>query len=112
VRPLWAAAVQVLSPAGHGKSSLLKAIAGRIPPSDLDGKIWYGGKLGNEVNLDRLVMFVDQSDVHFPLLTVTETLQFSLECTNRLVSEAHVRGSACVDVAVVPVPASSMPLTA
>ena len=37
----FAVAAQLLAPAKHGKSSLMKVLAGRIPPSAVDGKVRY-----------------------------------------------------------------------
>ena len=42
--------------------------------------MWYGGKPAEEVNVNRLVSYVDQRDNHVPLLTVEETMKFSLYC--------------------------------
>jgi ABC-type multidrug transport system ATPase subunit len=72
----------LLAPARSGKSSLMKILAGRVASSRFHGKVWYGGRLAEEVNVNRLVGFVGQDDVHLPLLTVTETLEFSLACLN------------------------------
>ena len=44
----------LLAPSGHGKSTLLKALAGRIHSSKLCGNIWYGGELIEGVNTRRL----------------------------------------------------------
>ena len=44
----------LLAPSGHGKSTLLKALAGRIHSSKLCGNIWYGGELIDGVNTNRL----------------------------------------------------------
>jgi ABC-type multidrug transport system ATPase subunit len=43
-------------------------------------KVWYCGKTSTEINVHRLVGYVDQRDNHLPLLTVKETLEFALEC--------------------------------
>ena len=32
-------------------------------------QVWYGGKLANEVNVNRMVAFVGQSDMHLPLVS-------------------------------------------
>ena len=44
-----------------------------IPP-----QVWYGDKTESEVNVHRLVGYVDQYDNHLPLLTVRETMEYSL----------------------------------
>lgn len=46
----------------------------RVPP-----QVWYGGKLASEVNVHRMVGYVDQHDNHLPLMSVRETLEFSLK---------------------------------
>lgn len=47
---------------------------------DVSLQVWYGGKTSAEINVHRLVGYVDQRDNHLPLLTVKETLEFALEC--------------------------------
>jgi len=44
----------LLAPSGHGKSTLLKALAGRLSPAQLCGNIWYGGQPMRNVNYNRL----------------------------------------------------------
>lgn len=70
----------ILAPAGHGKTSLLRAIAGHIP--ELSGSVSYSGKTAADlrssgISLSRLVGYVDQLDRHIPLLTVAETVHFA-----------------------------------
>ncbi len=67
---------QLLAPARAGKSSLLKVLAGRVPSNRFDGSVWYGGQPAKAVNVNRLVAFVGQSDVHLPLLTVRLCMLF------------------------------------
>ncbi len=68
--PLSSTHSQLLAPARAGKSSLLKVLAGRVPSNRFEGSVWYGGQPAKAVNVNRLVAFVGQSDVHLPLLTV------------------------------------------
>ena len=42
-------------------------------------QVWYGGRTAKNINVHRLVGYVDQYDNHLPLLTVKETLEFSLQ---------------------------------
>eukprot|EP01138_Halocafeteria_seosinensis_P005227 gb/GECG01005344.1/.p1 GENE.gb/GECG01005344.1/~~gb/GECG01005344.1/.p1 ORF type:complete len:636 (+),score=51.49 gb/GECG01005344.1/:1-1908(+) len=71
----------MVAPPGHGKSSLLKAIAGRLPDSEFSGTIKYSGMRKHELpaSLNKLVGYVDQQDIHYPNLTVRETLEFACE---------------------------------
>ena len=75
----------VLAPPGHGKSTYLKALAGRLAgDSKLGGEVLYNGLSAAEVKrrgivLSKLVTYVGQTDMHFPVLTVKETLQFAAE---------------------------------
>ena len=74
----------VLAPPGHGKSVLLKALAGQLQnDSKLSGDIKWNGldssaALAAGVQAHRLCAYVDQADAHMPLLTVRETLQFAM----------------------------------
>ena len=75
----------VLAPPGHGKSALLKALAGQLQNDrKLTGNILWNGldsRAASKANVQvhRLCAFVDQGDAHMPLLTVRETLQFALD---------------------------------
>ena len=76
----------VLAPPGHGKSTLLKALAGRLHDSSmLKGKVLYNGmtqqqaKQQHGLYVNKLTAYVDQGDIHQALLTVRETLQFALD---------------------------------
>jgi len=75
----------VLSPPGHGKTTLLKALAGRLShDSALSGTVLYNNctaaqNLANGVHVSRVGSYVGQSDLLFPVLTVTETLRFAAQ---------------------------------
>ena len=74
----------LLATPGHGKSSLLKALAGHLPPSVLSGSIRYNGLDQRElaaagVKLKLLASYIDQLDIHLPFLTVRETVTFAHE---------------------------------
>eukprot|EP00804_Cyclotella_cryptica_P009072 CCRYP_003155-RB/>CCRYP_003155-RB protein AED:0.07 eAED:0.07 QI:33/1/1/1/1/1/12/1130/1233 len=77
----------VMGPPGCGKTSLLKAIAGRISKSSSrsQGTIEYNGvSLQDEPNmiLQNIVSYVGQLDEHAPFLTVQETFDFATNCRN------------------------------
>jgi len=71
----------VLAPPGHGKSALLKTLAGQLEPTE--GKVTWNG-FGKEfsdekqLRVEKLCQYVDQVDVHLPHLTVRETFQFAV----------------------------------
>lgn len=87
----------ILAPPGHGKSALLKAIAGLLPHSDItDGQVLFSSdssqgwvtqqqlqeNSGSHGALNKLVAFVDQVDFHYPRLTVQEVLLEAAQLTN------------------------------
>jgi len=68
----------VLGQPGSGKSTLLKVLAGRFPTSKttrIDGD-----RASILRTLPQHVAYVTQHDMHFPALTVRETLEFAHEC--------------------------------
>ena len=75
----------LLSPPGHGKTALLRALAGRLPAGAVaDSAVRWGGRTRAElararVNLALLATHVDQLDCHLPFLTVRETAAFAVE---------------------------------
>ena len=78
----------LLAPPGHGKTSFLKALAGRLPPGAVEGSVTFSGVdqkdlLARGVYLKLLANYVDQLDVHLPFLTVRETAEFA--CVNSTV---------------------------
>ena len=61
----------VLAPPGHGKTALLKALAGNLPAGAIDGTVKYGGKTAEEleaegVSVARLAQYVEQTDTISP----------------------------------------------
>ncbi|BDA40539.1 Pleiotropic drug resistance protein 1 [Coccomyxa sp. Obi] len=72
----------VLGPPGGGKSSLLKAMAGKLSHHGLQvgGKVSYNGHELHEFLPERTAVYVEQEDQHMPELTVRETLDFSARC--------------------------------
>ncbi|KAE9029175.1 ABC transporter G family member 36 [Phytophthora rubi] len=93
----------VLGQPSSGKSSLMKMLSGRFPLDKsvaVDGDITYNGVPQRELGgrLPQFVTYVDQHDVHFPTLTVKETLEFAHAFTGgellRRGDELLTRGSA------------------
>jgi ABC-type multidrug transport system ATPase subunit len=76
----------VLGPPGSGKSSLLKAIAGRLSVQhgeDASGSVSYNGKRledERDFHIENAIAYVDQLDRHAPRLTVDETFEFAFQC--------------------------------
>ncbi|KAL6985585.1 ABC transporter G member 14 [Sarracenia purpurea var. burkii] len=65
----------MLGPSGSGKTTLLTALGGRLT-GKLSGKITYNGQPFSG-SIKRRIGFVEQYDVLYPHLTVTETLLFT-----------------------------------
>jgi ABC-type multidrug transport system ATPase subunit len=76
----------VLGHPGSGKTSLLKAIAGRLSTATGEmttGSVTYNGLSLNDkkgLHIENAISFIGQSDSHFPRLTVEETFEFAWEC--------------------------------
>jgi len=75
----------LLAAPGHGKTTLLKALSGRLShDSRLSGQVLYNGRSDGElrdtgVDVRRLCAYVSQRDLHFPSLTVGETFEFATQ---------------------------------
>eukprot|EP01041_Mallomonas_annulata_P000442 gene442-792_t len=74
----------IMGPSGSGKSSLLNALAGRLPRTSkgkLTGQVLYDGnrlfKSSSPNNFERVIGYVTQDDALFPYLTTRETLLMS-----------------------------------
>ncbi|CCI10243.1 unnamed protein product [Albugo candida] len=77
----------VLANPGAGKSTFLKALAGKVRNTSttrVGGEILYSGLRADEIDLIKLVGLVDQNDTHIPTLTVRETFKFADLCMNGL----------------------------
>ncbi|KAI9979708.1 hypothetical protein PInf_028057 [Phytophthora infestans] len=75
----------ILANPGAGKSTFLKALAGKLQDNkqtEIGGEILYSGLRGDEIDLVKLVGLVDQTDNHIPTLTVRETFKFADMCVN------------------------------
>eukprot|EP00667_Euglena_gracilis_P001867 EG_transcript_1866 len=83
----------VLGPPRSGKSTLMKAIAGRLEETHkatLQGTVEYAGLRLRErpqprggIKLAKLVGYVPQVDEHMPTLTVRETVNFARACVSQ-----------------------------
>ncbi|KAG6615959.1 pleiotropic drug resistance protein ABC superfamily [Phytophthora cinnamomi] len=70
----------ILANPGSGKSTFLKAMAGKLQNSSktkLGGQVLYSGLRGDEIDLIKLAGMVDQTDNHIATLTVRETFKFA-----------------------------------
>ncbi|KAL0019151.1 hypothetical protein WJX77_009596 [Trebouxia sp. C0004] len=69
----------LLGPPGAGKSTLLNALAGRLQKTvmHVTGDITYNGKGFDQFRAVHTASYIDQNDLHQPLLTVKETLDFA-----------------------------------
>ncbi|KAG7394267.1 hypothetical protein PHYBOEH_005422 [Phytophthora boehmeriae] len=75
----------ILANPGAGKSTFLKALAGKLQnksTAQTGGQILYSGLRGDEIDLIKLAGLVDQTDNHIPTLTVRETFKFADTCVN------------------------------
>jgi ABC-type multidrug transport system ATPase subunit/ABC-type multidrug transport system permease subunit len=75
----------VLANPGAGKSTFLKAMAGKLQVSKktkIGGQVTYSGLRGDEIDLIKLAGLVDQRDNHIATLTVRETFKFADMCMN------------------------------
>ncbi|KAK1306035.1 ABC transporter G family member 34 [Acorus calamus] len=68
----------VLGPPGSGKSTFLRALAGKLDPSlKVKGKVSYNGEELSRFVPQRTCAYVSQDDLHHAEMTVRETLHFS-----------------------------------
>ena len=90
----------VLAPPGHGKSTLLRALAGRLQGDPLfGGEVLYNGQSAQQLTrkglkMRKLLSYVSQFDIHFPVLTVKETLTFAAQNANASVGRRPTLSSA------------------
>lgn len=71
----------VLGRPGSGCSTMLRAVTSNTPPPlERTGKISYGGFTPEEIQrkFRGEIIFVDEDDIHFPTMTVAQTLRFAL----------------------------------
>ncbi|KAL8547629.1 hypothetical protein ACS0TY_007090 [Phlomoides rotata] len=71
----------LLGPPSSGKTTLLKALAGRVDQElRVLGKVEYNGHAMDEFIAQRTSAYIGQEDLHLGELTVRETLAFSARC--------------------------------
>ncbi|KAK9802906.1 hypothetical protein WJX73_004507 [Symbiochloris irregularis] len=73
----------LLGPPAAGKSTLLKALAGRLhflPGIQMSGRVSYNDRTFNQFVPQRTAGYVYQGDNHIGQLTTRETLDFSIRC--------------------------------
>lgn len=66
----------IMGPSGAGKSTMLDALAGRLA-GDVTGSITVDGEKLSHKQLQLMSKYVQQEDVHIPVLTVEETLMYT-----------------------------------
>lgn len=88
----------VIAPPGHGKTTFLRALAGSldVPKMTQTGSVLLNGASYSEsdLHLSQTIATVSQRDLHLPLLTVRETLEFAY--ANGNVDESLLAGHADV----------------
>ena len=67
----------LLGPPSCGKTTFLKALAGRLPRKAYTGKVTYNGHSFRDFCAPRTCAYVAQSDAHIAILTARETADFS-----------------------------------
>ncbi|EFN53196.1 hypothetical protein CHLNCDRAFT_36538 [Chlorella variabilis] len=69
----------LLGPPDSGKSTFMKALSGQLK-RDKGRKLTYNGLSFGEFVVERSAAYINQDDIHFGELTVTETLSFAALC--------------------------------
>jgi NitT/TauT family transport system ATP-binding protein len=88
--------VVLLGPSGCGKTTLLKIIAGLVPPDDGDFALTINGQTITEPGPDRNIVFQDYTS--YPWLTVLENVRFSLQFRGMPKAEQYRRADEYVKI--------------
>ena len=89
--------IAVLGPSGVGKTSILKAVAGLVQPTE--GEIFINGQRVNDVAPERRdAVMVFQNPLLFPFLTVEQNIAFGLRMRGRLDASARKRIDAILEL--------------
>ncbi|KAL0915682.1 hypothetical protein M5K25_016119 [Dendrobium thyrsiflorum] len=71
----------LLGPPSSGKTTLLKALAGRLDPTlKVGGMVTYNGYKMEEFVVQKTSAYISQNNIHSPELTVRETIDFAARC--------------------------------
>ncbi|KAL8105525.1 hypothetical protein AgCh_029351 [Apium graveolens] len=71
----------LLGPPGCGKTTLLKALAGKLDKSlKVDGEVTYNGTRVENLRPQEHAAYISQYNFHVPEMTVRETIDFSARC--------------------------------
>lgn len=69
----------LLAPPSSGKTTFLRALAGRLPAGSYTGDITYNGHSAADFSPARSIAYVAQFDTHIPNLTARETVEFAYD---------------------------------
>ena len=67
----------LMGASGAGKTTLLDVLGGRKNSGKMEGSISLNGFPKDPASFNRITAYVEQSDIHMPLTTVREALEFS-----------------------------------
>jgi len=79
----------LLAPPSSGKTTFLRALAGRLRPGAYSGEVKYNGHSPTEFSPERSITYVAQTDTHIPNLTARETVQFAYDIQHSPTGVSH-----------------------